>query len=433
MSHDIGLHWFRHDLRVSHNEALISCSERVANMIAIYVFDEKWYQTNEAGYSRISSARELFLKQNLYTLRAQLARYNIPLLCFKGNATTIITQLVADLKISTISVERHYGFDEMKAVNILIQKGGNRINLIEGNSHYLYDYRDLPFSIENMPNTFTPVRKKLEKYASLQSLPPKTPSTLPLDESFTARLQSLSMYEQQTIEELSNATSQFSNDELGALQRVNDYFFTSDRIAQYKQTRNGLDGWDFSSRLSAYLAHGCISPLKVIEQLKRYEQTRVENESTYWLFFELLWREFFHLSSLKHGARLFREFGLREVDDLPNTLRSRDMTKYRQWIEGDTPYPIVNACMNQLAQTGFMSNRGRQLVASCLIHELGLDWRLGAQYFEYMLIDYDVASNYGNWQYLAGVGADPRGLRQFNLDKQTQTYDPNKEFIRKWT
>ncbi len=79
-----------------------------------------------------------------------------------------------------------------------------------------------------------------------------------------------------------------------------------------------------------------------------------------------------------------------------------------------------------------MSNRGRQLVASCLVHELGLDWRYGAAYFESQLIDYDVASNWGNWQYLAGVGADPRGSRQFNLEKQTQMYDPNHEFIDKW-
>ena len=88
--------------------------------------------------------------------------------------------------------------------------------------------------------------------------------------------------------------------------------------------------------------------------------------------------------------------------------------------------------MHQLNHTGYMSNRGRQLVASCLVHELGLDWRYGAAYFETQLIDYDVCSNWGNWQYLAGVGADPRGSRQFNLEKQTQMYDPNHEFIERW-
>ncbi|CRZ71222.1 Deoxyribodipyrimidine photolyase%2C single-strand-specific [Vibrio cholerae] len=88
--------------------------------------------------------------------------------------------------------------------------------------------------------------------------------------------------------------------------------------------------------------------------------------------------------------------------------------------------------MRQLNQTGYMSNRGRQLVASCLVHELGLDWRYGAAYFETQLVDYDVGSNWGNWQYLAGVGADPRGSRQFNLEKQAHTYDPKGEFVAKW-
>jgi len=88
--------------------------------------------------------------------------------------------------------------------------------------------------------------------------------------------------------------------------------------------------------------------------------------------------------------------------------------------------------MRQLNQTGYMSNRGRQLVASCLIYDLGIDWRYGAAYFESQLLDYDVASNWGNWQYIAGVGADPRGGRHFNLDKQARTYDPEQRFIQTW-
>ena len=88
--------------------------------------------------------------------------------------------------------------------------------------------------------------------------------------------------------------------------------------------------------------------------------------------------------------------------------------------------------MRQLAVTGYMSNRGRQLVASCFVNELRQDWRYGAAWFESQLLDYDVASNWGNWLYLAGVGTDPRENRQFNLQKQTEIYDPNGEFCAKW-
>ena len=89
--------------------------------------------------------------------------------------------------------------------------------------------------------------------------------------------------------------------------------------------------------------------------------------------------------------------------------------------------------MCQLKTTGWMSNRGRQIVASYFINELGLDWRFGAAWFEEQLIDYDPASNWGNWQYLAGVGTDPRGRRQFNIAKQQREYDPTGEFIQRYT
>jgi deoxyribodipyrimidine photo-lyase len=106
--------------------------------------------------------------------------------------------------------------------------------------------------------------------------------------------------------------------------------------------------------------------------------------------------------------------------------------RFQKWIHGSTPYPLVNACMNELRDTGYLSNRGRQIVASCLVNELAMDWRYGAAYFEQALVDYDVASNWGNWQYLAGVGADTRAKRHFNLEKQTQQFDADGRYIRLW-
>jgi deoxyribodipyrimidine photo-lyase len=88
--------------------------------------------------------------------------------------------------------------------------------------------------------------------------------------------------------------------------------------------------------------------------------------------------------------------------------------------------------MKELNATGFLSNRGRQIVASCLVNELAIDWRYGAAYFEQQLLDYDVGSNWGNWQYLAGVGADPRGKRHFDLEKQTKQFCPDGLYINKW-
>ena len=165
-----------------------------------------------------------------------------------------------------------------------------------------------------------------------------------------------------------------------------------------------------------------------MEELRHYEATVHPNESTYWIFFELLWREYFQWYAIRYKEKLFLFGGIREITPTTSFYPER----FKKWCQGNTPYPIVNACMKQLNSNGYMSNRGRQLVASCFVHELDLDWRYGASYMEQQLIDYDMASNWGNWQYLAGVGADPRGHRRFDLDKQTQIYDPKGQFIKRW-
>ncbi|MFK7865495.1 MAG: FAD-binding domain-containing protein, partial [Pseudohongiellaceae bacterium] len=152
------------------------------------------------------------------------------------------------------------------------------------------------------------------------------------------------------------------------------------------------------------------------------------NDSTYWLFIELLWREYFNWSALKNGAKLFSFKGSAKAAPLTALYPER----FQKWCYGNTPYPLVNACMQQLAKTGYLSNRGRQIAASCLVNELDLDWRHGAAWFEHQLVDYDVAVNWGNWQYIAGVGADPRGGRHFNLEKQTELFDADSSFRNRW-
>ena len=232
-----------------------------------------------------------------------------------------------------------------------------------------------------------------------------------------------------------NPQSQFKGGETSAIEHLNSYF-ESDAPSIYKETRNTLDDWTHSTKFSAWLANGSLSVKVLLNRLRQYEREMVANDSTYWIWFELLWREYFYWYADVHQKQLFTFQGI--SSHKPTTLydnRSGKAPKEQrliQWQQGETAYPIVNACMKQLNSTGYMSNRGRQIVASAFIHELGLDWRYGATYFEQQLIDYDVASNWGNWQYLAGVGADPRGCRQFNLSKQTQQHDPKNEFIDRW-
>ena len=163
-------------------------------------------------------------------------------------------------------------------------------------------------------------------------------------------------------------------------------------------------------------------------ELQKAERKKGANESTYWLYFELLWRDFFHLTMRETGSRLFRSNGLKEGQYTWKT----DQLAVERWIKGKTGVPFVDAFMNEIRETGWMSNRGRQIVASYLIHELKQDWRIGAQYFEQQLIDHDVASNYGNWAFIAGVGNATRTPR-FDPVFQQQRYDPNENFTKRWT
>ena len=221
--------------------------------------------------------------------------------------------------------------------------------------------------------------------------------------------------------------SLFEGGERAALAQLEAYF-SSDRPAHYKHWRNELDGWSNSTKFSPWLANGNLSVRRLHKRLRDFEQEQVANESTYWIFFELLWREYFQWVARKLGHKLFSAQGVAKHKKQCCFYPER----YQKWCHGNTPYPLVNALMNQLNQTGYMSNRGRQIVASCLVNELQLDWRFGAAYFEQQLIDYDVASNWGNWQYIAGVGMDPRGGRHFNIDKQSRQFDPEGRFIRDW-
>jgi deoxyribodipyrimidine photo-lyase len=208
---------------------------------------------------------------------------------------------------------------------------------------------------------------------------------------------------------------------------MNHYFWNTQKLSYYKNTRNGLVGTDYSSKFSPWLANGSLSPRIIYWEIKRYEREIQKNQSTYWLIFELVWRDFFKYISLKHGNKIFKIGGILEK----NYQWKQDKALFDRWKNGQTQEAFVNANMIELRQTGWMSNRGRQNVASYFAKELTMDWRMGAAYFESMLLDYDVHSNYGNWMYVSGVGNDPRD-RKFDVRWQAQQFDANGKFQNLW-
>merc|ERR1712048_558191 len=202
--------------------------------------------------------------------------------------------------------------------------------------------------------------------------------------------------------------------------------FDDDKLKDYFEIRNGMVGEGYSSKFSPWLAHGCISPRRIWKEAQRYEKERTKNKSTYWLIFELTWRDFFLYMGLGQGNKIFMPGGI--TGDKTPWRGSTDALE--RWKTGQTGDELVDANMHELAATGFMSNRGRQNVASYLIFDLGVDWRYGAAHFEELLLDYDPCSNWGNW--VAAAGLTGQRVNRFNTRKQLSDYDPKREYVKHW-
>ncbi|WP_100641431.1 DASH family cryptochrome [Alteromonas facilis] len=424
-----GLYIFRHDLRLDDNPCLEYVSAQCEALLCVYVIEDCWFQPTHYQSKRMGEHRYRFLLESLDDLHHSLQKHGHELLVIKGDFDKCIGSMIDAVKPRIIGMAKHcgsYELEQQQRIQQLVDNLG--IEYCDTNAECLFSEQQLPFDLEDMPNVFSPFRKKIEK--AISPLPPKAESfeLPPQIQINSAVFDSVNTsFELKQIQQKS-FDARLRGGSAAAKKQLNYYLVQSHHIQQYKQTRNGLEGWSFSSKLSAWLALGCISVRQVYDAIKRYETEVCANDSTYWLYFELLWRDFFHWQAYKHNKQLFTFSGIQQRE--PQT--QFDQESFTRWCHGETRYEIVDACMRQLNQTGFMSNRGRQLVASCFVHELGLDWRYGAAYFEQQLIDYDVASNWGNWQYLAGVGSDPRGHRQFNLAKQTQQYDEDGSFRARW-
>lgn len=413
-----GLYWFRHDLRLTDNSSLNQLCKQVDRLICVYIQGYTKELQSNICEAYVGKSKETFECQSVLALDNALRQKKQYLLVLDTPSHVTLTQLVAKHNVTHIGAERHAGVYEKKSLEML-QLDCPQLKFISETGNTLFSVDDLPFGLEDLPKSFSAFRKKVESLtidAPIETLL-KLPDALQPTPQISPE-----------ISQLFTTQGIIEGGEIAAAKQLNTYLFGTDLIRQYKQTRNALDDWDSSSKFSMWLANGCLSVKTVYHSIKQYEAQRGDNESTYWLYFELLWREYFYWYLAKHQEKLFQFCGIQQIAPLTQF----NQKTFSRWCEGMTSYPIINACMRQLNKTGYMSNRGRQLVASCFVHELGLDWRYGATYFEQQLIDYDVASNWGNWQYLAGVGADPRGHRRFNLAKQTATYDPQAVFREKW-
>lgn len=412
--------YFTNDLRLHDNPAItLSCQSATA-LSCVYCIDERWFKRDTYGLKPMGSARWQFLQETLHELNESLQAMGQKLEVFYGNPSTLLKEIIEDNKIDHVISSRQFAYYENTYLNQL-KSHFPHIRFSEADSFTLFEQSQLPKQAP-FPPTFSRFRREVEHLAVNRELdtPASMPPILAINPPTSAHLPTPAIQ----VHKLP-----MHGGESSALSHLESYF-KSGAASHYKDTRNALDGWENSCKFSPWLACGSLSVRTIVNRLQNYEAKYGSNDSTQWIYFELLWREYFQWYSLHYKHKLFIFHGIKEPKNKP--LTSFYPQRFKQWTNGQTPWPLVNACMQELNATGYLSNRARQIVASCLVNELSLDWRSGAAYFEQQLIDYDPAANWGNWQYIAGVGADPRGGRHFNLEKQTELFDPDRRYINHW-
>ncbi|GAA4199921.1 DASH family cryptochrome [Pedobacter jeongneungensis] len=414
-----GLIWFKNDLRLHDNEALVIAQKECNEVICCFCLEKSNFENHSLGFRKADINRFKFLEQSISNLKANLKLIGGQLSIGAESALITIPELIQKHQITDIYAAEEYASYELELIRKLKQA------LPETSFHFfwektLYHKDDIPFSIPKIPLT----SKAYRIPAGKESEPRKTfdiPKKLnPVKKVIVSRFPSYKDYGF-SAGEYKNARPFVKGGEDAALERLEYYTFKSEELTRYRWSRNQSDGMDYSSKFSPYLALGCISAREIYEKVQLYEKEIKKNQSTWWLIFELVWRDYFTFKSMRFGEAIFKSKGYKNK----NYQWENDPGKFKKWCEGKTGIPFIDAHMRQLNQTGYMSNRGRVNCASYFVHDLKIDWTWGAAYFESRLIDYDVSSNWMNWH-----------MQAFEIWYTNPVHQSNKykaqEFIRHW-
>ncbi|WP_028448770.1 DASH family cryptochrome [Chitinibacter tainanensis] len=429
-----GVYWFRQDLRLHDQPALTAALAACPQVVPVWVWPDN--PTTAWGFARHSGLKLRYLADTALDLRQRLRALGSDLLILAGPPAAALAQLQAQLRAQGWPCQ--LWCEEIAAPDEEAELQAARAAGWQVHSHWqsgLFALADLPFRPDSLPQVFTPFRQLLARTGCEPAAPVAPISALPALPAWTAQVPQFDLAawrESHPAAPDPRAALRFDLPEFvageSAALRYLQAYLASELPTHYKQTRNGLLGAAYSSKWSAWLASGALSVRQIYAGLAAREQARGADEGSEWLYFELLWREYFRHLHRQHGRRLYRASGLNPSAPAP----THDPARFAHWCEGQTGQPFIDAGMRELRLTGYLSNRLRQNVASYFVHDLGGDWRAGAAWFEAQLVDYDVYSNQGNWLYLAGRGTDPRAGRRFNPLKQAHDYDRAGDYQRCW-
>ncbi len=433
------LYWLRNDLRLHDNPVLAALPPDATALLPVYCFDPVALGPDAyLGLPRTGPHRLPFLLETLADLQRGYAALGTGIHFVVGRPAEVLPALARQVGASAVWASAEHTTEETEAEAALATALGPRTPLRRFETLTLLDPGDLPIPIHSLPFSFSkfrfdvaarmPVRSPLPAPRRLPPLPAGFgPAALPTAAGLAAALGQPALAV--LPRDRRSALPALGGGETAALARLHDYAVERHLIGRYDDTRNQLLGEAFSTKFSAWLANGSLSTRQIWAAIDGYDAAYgARSKGALQLRLELLWRDYFRLLALRTGPDFFRWRGLR--DQLPKPTNP-DRAVFDRWSQGRTGNAFVDANLRELAATGFMSNRGRQNAASYLIHDLHQDWRWGAAWFEHQLIDYDSASNWGNWKYIAGTGTDVRDTA-FDVAQQAKRYDPQGRYVRTW-
>jgi deoxyribodipyrimidine photo-lyase len=405
--------WFRRDLRLHDHPALRAALEHAGPLVPVFCLDPRLL-----GGRHASGPRTQFLLECLADLDESLRRSGSGLVVRRGRPERVLPELVRELAASHVfwtADVSPFARRRDQAVRRNLEELGAEVRPLPG-LFVVDDPQALLTTTGDPYRVFTPFHRAWLKSTRRAVLP--APRSLPALPSRVDRGQLPALRELGLEETVERAATGGEAPGRRRMQR-----FLADQVAGYGQGRDDL-GADASSRLSAYLHFGCISPRELEARLR-------DDSGAHEFRRQLCWRDFYAQLLGHFPANARHEF----QDRYRGSIRwSRAERRFQAWSEGRTGYPLVDASMRQLRREGWMHNRARLVVGSFLTKDLALDWRWGERWFMRLLIDGDEASNNGNWQWIASVGVDPQPpfRRIYNPARQQARFDPTGAFVRRY-
>ena len=392
----MNIFWFRRDLRINDNTALHKALSECDNVQPIFIFDDQIVDELDSDDARIT-----FLYLELEKINQNLNTKDSSIQVFRGEPYQIFSEIINNHGIVNVYINKDYepyAIERDLKISALLKNSGGQLKSFK--DQVIFEENEVVKN-DGLPYTvFTPFKNKwLAKFNSTQS----------------------KIYTDSDFKKLSKSSFKFPNmSDLGFKKsKISVPEFNLNMVPKYDETRN-FPSLDSTSKIGPHLRFGTVSIREIVDKVKNVNSTYLS---------ELIWREFF-MQILWHFPKVVHQNFRSKYDGIKWRNNEND---FQKWCDGKTGYPLVDAGMRELNETGFMHNRVRMVTASFLCKHLLIDWRWGEAYFAKKLLDFELASNNGNWQWSAGTGCDAAPyFRVFNPSEQIKKFDKDHRYINKW-